>query len=71
MILQKEITSHKDLPKTFYQIQNKFRDEIRPRFGVMRQENFYMKDAYSFSLDEDSMHDIYSNMKKYTKISLI
>ena len=63
-IAKKEITSHKDLPKTFYQIQNKFRDEIRPRFGVMRAREFLMKDAYSFSLDEDSMHDIYSNMKK-------
>ena len=66
-IAKKEITSHKDLPKTFYQIQNKFRDEIRPRFGVMRAREFLMKDAYSFSLDEDSMHDIYSNMKKIYK----
>ena len=61
-IAKKEITSHKDLPKTFYQIQNKFRDEIRPRFGVMRAREFLMKDAYSFSLDENSMHDIYSNI---------
>ena len=68
-IAKKEITSHKDLPKTFYQIQNKFRDEIRPRFGVMRAREFLMKDAYSFSLDEDSMPHIYSNMKKiYKKI---
>ena len=66
-IAKKEITSHKDLPKTFYQIQNKFRDEIRPRFGVMRAREFLMKDAYSFSLDEDSMHDIYTNMKKIYK----
>ena len=66
-IAKKEITSPKDLPKTFYQIQNKFRDEIRPRFGVMRAREFLMKDAYSFSLDEDSMHDIYSNMKKIYK----
>ena len=66
-IAKKEITSHKDLPKTFYQIQNKFRDEIRPRFGVMRAREFLMKDAYSFSLDEDSMHDIYSNMKRIYK----
>ena len=66
-IAKKEITSHKDLPKTFYQIQNKFRDEIRPRFGVMRAREFLMKDAYSFSLDEDSMHDNYSNMKKIYK----
>ncbi len=66
-IARKEITSHKDLPKTFYQIQNKFRDEIRPRFGVMRAREFLMKDAYSFSLDEDSMHDIYTNMKKIYK----
>jgi prolyl-tRNA synthetase len=66
-IAKKEITSHKDLPKTFYQIQNKFRDEIRPRFGVMRAREFLMKDAYSFSLDEDSMHHIYSNMKEIYK----
>ena len=66
-IAKKEITSHKDLPKTFYQIQNKFRDEIRPRFGVMRAREFLMKDAYSFSLDENSMHDIYSNMRKIYK----
>ena len=66
---KKEITSPKDLPKTFYQIKDKFRDEIRPRFGVMRAREFLMKDAYSFDIDEDSMHETYLNMKKiYKKI---
>ena len=46
--------SYKDLPRTFYHIQNKFRDEIRPRFGVMRAREFLMKDAYSFDIDEKS-----------------
>ena len=50
-IAKKEITSPKDLPKTFYQIKDKFRDEIRPRFGVMRAREFLMKDAYSFDFD--------------------
>ena len=68
-IAKKEITSPKDLPKTFYQIKDKFRDEIRPRFGVMRAREFLMKDAYSFDIDEDSMHETYLNMKKiYKKI---
>ena len=44
----REINSHRQLPKTFYQIQTKFRDEIRPRFGLMRAKEFIMKDAYSF-----------------------
>ena len=54
-ICRQELQSHKDLPKTFYQIQTKFRDEIRPRFGVMRGREFLMKDAYSFDLDEEGM----------------
>jgi prolyl-tRNA synthetase len=45
------VTSYKDLPLTLYQIQWKFRDEIRPRFGVMRGREFYMKDGYNFDLD--------------------
>ena len=48
-IARKELRSHKQLPINFYQIQTKFRDEIRPRFGVMRAREFIMKDAYSFS----------------------
>ena len=52
-IARKELRSHKQLPLNFYQIQTKFRDEIRPRFGVMRAREFLMKDAYSFHLDQD------------------
>ena len=68
-IARQEFQSHKDLPKTFYQIQTKFRDEIRPRFGVMRGREFLMKDAYSFDLDEDGMNKSYQAMKEcYQKI---
>ena len=66
---RQELQSHKDLPKIFYQIQTKFRDEIRPRFGVMRGREFLMKDAYSFDLDEDGMNKSYQAMKEcYQKI---
>ena len=66
---RQELQSHKDLPKTFYQIQTKFRDEIRPRFGVMRGREFLMKDAYSFDLNEDGMNKSYQAMKEcYQKI---
>lgn len=68
-IARREISSYKQLPLNFYQIQTKFRDEIRPRFGVMRAREFVMKDAYSFhtskaSLDEayQSMYQAYSNI---------
>ena len=61
-IVRKEITSYKQLPVNFYQIQTKFRDEIRPRFGVMRAREFLMKDAYSFHLDQKSLEDEYENM---------
>ncbi|MEE4173222.1 MAG: proline--tRNA ligase [Xanthomonadales bacterium] len=67
--VRNEIRSYKQLPITFYQIQTKFRDEIRPRFGVMRAREFLMKDAYSFHLDAGSlettfweMHDVYSRI---------
>jgi prolyl-tRNA synthetase len=50
-----ELASYKQLPVNFYQIQTKFRDEIRPRFGVMRAREFVMKDAYSFHIDDDSL----------------
>lgn len=57
-----ELSSYKQLPVNFYQIQTKFRDEIRPRFGVMRAREFMMKDAYSFHVDSDSLHAEYRNM---------
>lgn len=70
-LVRQEIKSYKDLPICLYQIQTKFRDEIRPRFGVMRAREFIMKDAYSFhtdtaSLDEyyDIMYETYSNIFK-------
>ncbi len=59
---RKEIKSHKQLPVNFYQIQTKFRDEIRPRFGVMRAREFLMKDAYSFHIDDDSLKQTYQDM---------
>ena len=67
-IARKELRSHKQLPLNFYQIQTKFRDEIRPRFGVMRAREFLMKDAYSFHLDQDSLEQGYNLMHKtYSK----
>ncbi len=57
-----EIRSYKQLPVNFYQIQTKFRDEIRPRFGVMRAREFIMKDGYSFHLDQASMDETYQRM---------
>ncbi len=61
-IFRREIRSHKQLPVTFYQIQTKFRDEVRPRFGVMRAREFLMKDAYSFHLDDASLQATYERM---------
>ncbi|WP_294948896.1 proline--tRNA ligase [Sulfurivirga sp.] len=61
-LVRREIRSYKQLPANFYQIQTKFRDEIRPRFGVMRAREFIMKDAYSFHLDRDSMAETYQVM---------
>ena len=58
------LTSYKQLPVTLYQIQTKFRDEIRPRFGVMRSREFLMKDAYSFDLNKESLDNSYSVMKE-------
>lgn len=64
-----EINSYKQLPINFYQIQTKFRDEIRPRFGVMRAREFLMKDAYSFHLTQDSLQQTYDVMHRtYTRI---
>jgi len=56
------IRSYKQLPMSFYQVQTKFRDEIRPRFGVMRSREFIMKDAYSFHLDQASLQQTYDTM---------
>ncbi|WP_445371323.1 proline--tRNA ligase [Methylomonas sp. HW2-6] len=64
-----ELRSYKQLPVTYYQIQTKFRDEIRPRFGVMRSREFIMKDAYSFHLDQESLQQTYDVMyQTYTNI---
>ncbi len=61
-LIRNEIRSYKQLPANFYQIQTKFRDEIRPRFGVMRSREFIMKDAYSFHLNQDSLQQTYDLM---------
>lgn len=61
-IARREIRSYRQLPVNFYQIQTKFRDEIRPRFGVMRAREFIMKDAYSFHLDDASLRETYQIM---------
>ena len=61
-LIRREIRSYRQLPSNFYQIQTKFRDEIRPRFGVMRAREFLMKDAYSFHLDDASLDDTYHIM---------
>ncbi len=68
-LVSREISSYKQLPKNFYQINTKFRDEIRPRFGVMRSREFIMKDGYSFDLDDESADRSYQLMyDAYTKI---
>jgi prolyl-tRNA synthetase len=68
-LARNEIKSYKQLPITYYQIQTKFRDEIRPRFGVMRSREFVMKDAYSFHLDQESLQQTYDVMyQAYTNI---
>ena len=68
-IARKEINSYKQLPINFYQIQMKFRDEIRPRFGVMRAREFLMKDAYSFHTSKNSLQETYETMYQvYTNI---
>jgi len=59
---RQELKSYKQLPVTYYQIQTKFRDELRPRFGLMRAREFVMKDAYSFHLDQDSLQKTYDGM---------
>jgi len=68
-IVRREIKSYRQLPILLYQIQTKFRDEVRPRFGIMRGREFMMKDAYSFHADEkDTQHTYHQMAKAYTKI---
>ena len=68
-LFRREIKSYKQLPINFYQIQTKFRDEIRPRFGVMRAREFIMKDAYSFHVGQESLQQTYDLMyQTYSKI---
>ena len=68
-LLRNEINSYKQLPINLYQIQTKFRDERRPRFGVMRAREFIMKDAYSFHIDQQSLQETYALMHEtYTRI---
>lgn len=68
-LVRHEIQSYKQLPRTFYQIQNKFRDELRPRFGIMRAREFLMKDAYSFHLTASSLNETYQVMyEAYSRI---
>jgi len=68
-LVRKYVRSWKQLPLLLYQIQTKFRDEIRPRFGVIRAREFLMKDAYSFDIDEKGLDDSYQKMKQaYIKI---
>ncbi len=61
-LVRKEVSSYKQLPLNLYQIQTKFRDEVRPRFGVMRSREFLMKDAYSFHLDVETLNETYEAM---------
>ncbi len=61
-LVRNEISSYKQLPINLYQIQTKFRDEVRPRFGIMRGREFTMKDAYSFHMDEASLQETYDKM---------
>jgi prolyl-tRNA synthetase len=68
-LARKELSSYKQLPVTYYQIQTKFRDEVRPRFGVMRAREFLMKDAYSFHSNQHSLQETYDVMyQAYSRI---
>lgn len=68
-LVRNEIVSYRQLPINLYQIQTKFRDEIRPRFGIMRAREFLMKDAYSFHLNQESLQQTYEQMyQTYTRI---
>lgn len=61
-LVRNELRSYKELPTTLYQIQTKYRDEIRPRFGLLRSREFIMKDAYSFNADQESLEETYQQM---------
>lgn len=68
-LVRRDVTSYRQLPLTLYQIQTKFRDEIRPRFGILRAKEFLMKDAYSFHRSEEDLDQTYKEMfKAYSKI---
>ena len=68
-LIRNEISSYKQLPLNFFQIQTKFRDEVRPRFGVMRSREFLMKDSYSFHTSQESLQETYDAMyEAYSKI---
>ncbi len=68
-VVKNEVRSYRDLPLRLYQIQNKYRDEIRPRFGLMRGREFIMKDLYSFDLDEAGLEESYQAMyRAYSKV---
>ncbi len=68
-LARQELKSYKQLPITYYQVQTKFRDEIRPRFGIMRSREFLMKDGYSFHLSQESLQETYDTMyQAYTNI---
>ena len=68
-LVRGNVKSYKELPINLYQIQTKFRDEVRPRYGVMRGREFLMKDSYSFNINEDSLNESYLLMKEtYIKI---
>src|SRR6266545_3677264 len=68
-LVASEISSYRQLPRNFYQIQTKFRDEIRPRFGLMRAKEFIMKDAYSFDVSDEAAQVSYQKMyDAYTRI---
>src|SRR5690606_10461560 len=68
-LIKDEIKSYKQLPLNLYQIQTKYRDEKRPRFGLMRCREFIMKDAYSFDTDVENMNKAYENMwKAYDRV---
>ena len=68
-LVRNELRSYKQMPVTLWQMQNKYRDEIRPRFGLMRSREFVMKDAYSFDVDEEGLHKSYQDeYEAYTRI---
>ncbi|MFL2726261.1 MAG: proline--tRNA ligase [Gammaproteobacteria bacterium] len=69
-IIRNNVKSYKELPLNLYQIQTKFRDEVRPRYGIMRGREFLMKDAYSFNMDEESLQETYLAMREAYKTIL-